>query len=68
MRIDRVKLITEMARRNLKVNDLAELAGVSRMTITAIRGGKSCNQNTARHIARALGVDVAAITENAEPR
>ena len=63
MRIDRVKLITEMARQSLKVNDLAQRAGVSRMTITAIRGGKSCNKNTALHIARALGVDVTEIME-----
>lgn len=66
MRIDRVKLITEMARQNVKVKDLATKAGVSRMTITAIRGGKSCNQNTALHVARALGVDVAEIMEEAK--
>lgn len=66
MRIDRVKLITEMARRDLKVTELAELAGVSRMTVTAIRGGKSCSQNSALHIARALGVDVTEIMEEAK--
>lgn len=66
MRIDRVKLIAEMARQNLKVQELAELAGVSRMTITAIRGGKSCNKNSALHIARALGVDVTEIMEEAK--
>lgn len=31
MRVDRIKLIAEMARRDLKVNELAKLAGVSRM-------------------------------------
>lgn len=63
MRIDRVKLIAEMARRDLKVNELAELAGVSRVTITALRGGKSCSKNSALHVARALGVDVTEIME-----
>lgn len=63
MRIDRVKLITEMARRDLKVQELAEKAGISRMTVTAVRGGKSCSANTAGHIARALGVDVTEILQ-----
>lgn len=66
MRIDRVKLITEMARQNLKVKQLADLAGVSRMTITAVRSGKSCNSNSALRIARALGVDMAEIAEEAK--
>lgn len=63
MRIDRVKLISEMARQDLKVKELAELAGLSRLTVTAVRGGKSCSQNTALSIARALSVDVAEIME-----
>lgn len=65
MRIDRVKLIAEMARQNMQVNALAEKAGVSRVTVTAMRGGKSCNKNSVLHIARALGVDVAELTEEA---
>lgn len=63
MRVDRVKLIAEMARQNIRVNDLAEKAGISRVTITAMRGGKSCNKNSALHIARALGLDVVDIIE-----
>lgn len=63
MRIDRVKLIAEMARRDLKVNELAELAGVSRVTITSMRGGKSCSKNSVLHVARALGVDVTELME-----
>ena len=63
MRIDRVKLISEMARQDLKVKELAELAGLSRLTVTAVRGGKSCSQNTALSIARALGIDVTEIIE-----
>lgn len=66
MRIDRIKLIAEMARKNLKVKDLARLAGISRMTVTAVRGGKSCTSSTAAHIARALGVDVTEIMEEAK--
>ena len=41
MRVDRVKLIAEMARQNIHIKELAEKALVSRVTITAMRGGKS---------------------------
>jgi lambda repressor-like predicted transcriptional regulator len=58
MRIDRVKLIAEMARQEITVNELAKKACVSQVTITAARGGKSCSRNSALHIARGLGVDV----------
>lgn len=66
MRIDRIKLISEMARQDLRGADLAARAGVSKVTITAIRGGKSCARNTALRIARALGVDVTEIMEEAK--
>lgn len=63
MRIDRVKLISEMARQDLTVKALAEKALVSRMMVSAMRCGKSVNDNSARHVARALGVDVAELLE-----
>lgn len=63
MRIDRVKLIAEMARQNVTSKELAEKAFVSRVTVSAMRCGKSVNENRARHVARALGVDVADLLE-----
>lgn len=65
MRVDRLKIIVEMARRGLRGVELAQLAGVSRATITAIRGGKSCSRESAERIAKALGVDVTEIMEDA---
>lgn len=59
MRIDRIKLIATMARKDLTVKALAEKALVSRMTISAMRCGKSVNENSARRVAQALDVDVA---------
>ena len=56
MRIDRVKLIAEMARQDVGVADLSQRATVSRATITALRGGKSCNANSVRRVASALGM------------
>ena len=61
MRIDRVKLIAEMARQEISCIRLAEKAGLGRVTITATRSGKSCSPATAVKIAKALGVPVESI-------
>lgn len=66
MRIDRVKLIAEMARQDMRVQDLSEKATVSRATVTALRGGKSCNANSVRRIAAALGIPVESLLESDE--
>lgn len=66
MRIDRVKLISEMARQDMTVKALAEKAIVSCMTVSAMRCGKSVNENSARRVAQALGVDVADLLETKE--
>lgn len=58
VRIDRVALIAEMARRDISCNRLVELSGVSRVTITAVRNGKSCSQETAEKLAAVLGRDI----------
>ena len=65
LRIDRVKLIAEMARQDVTNIQLAAKSGVSRVTVTAVRCGKSCSQESAERIARALGVDVTEIMEDA---
>ena len=58
VRIDRVALISEMARRDINCNRLVELSGVSRVTVTAVRNGKSCSRETAEKLARVLGRDI----------
>jgi len=63
MRVDRIKLVTELAKRYMTQKRLAELSGVSRQTITYIRGGKSCSDEVGQKIAKALGVDIAKIME-----
>ncbi len=62
MRIDRVKLVTEMAKRDMTQACLADLAGTSRATINYIRAGKSCTDEVGQKIAKALGVDINALT------
>lgn len=64
MRIDRVKLIAEMARQDINVNQLSELACVSRCTVSAMRGGKSCTENSVKRVAAALGVSVDDLKED----
>lgn len=63
MRIDRVKMITEMARRDLTANRLAEKAGISRVTVSSIKRGATCADDTAIKIAKALDVPVSEIVE-----
>ena len=39
-------------------NGLAELAGVSRGTVTAVKSGKSCSAQTANKLAAILGHEI----------
>lgn len=66
MRIDRVKLISEMARRDMTVIKLAQLAGVSRLTVSSVKRGASCSSGTVFKIAKALNVDPADLLETTE--
>lgn len=56
MRIDRIKLVTEMARQDMTQLRLAELSGVSRTTLSGIQNGRSCSSRSAVKIADALEV------------
>ena len=63
MRIDRIKLVAELARRDMTQSNLAELAGVSRAPINYSKGGKSCSDEVGEKIAGALGVPVDELIE-----
>lgn len=63
MRIDRIKIISEMARQNIKVNDLAKKANICKSTVSGVRNGKSCTDVVGKAIAQALGVDVTELLE-----
>lgn len=63
MRINRVKLIAEMARQDMTVNRLTELSGVPRVTITGVRSGKTCSPDTAAKLAKGLNVPITEILE-----
>ena len=56
--MDRMDIITEMAKRHMSCNQLVELSGVSRVTLTAVRSGKSCSKETADKLVAVLGHDI----------
>lgn len=58
MRIDRIKLKTELVKREMMQKDFAELAGLSRGTTSGILNGRACNDETARKIAKALDMSI----------
>ncbi len=60
MRIDRVAFAAALARADINGKQLAELSGVSRVTITAVKSGKSCSKNTADRLAAVLGEEILA--------
>lgn len=64
MRIDRIKLVAELAKRDMTQKRLAELAGISRATVNYIKSGKSCSDEIGNKIAKALDVDVTEILED----
>lgn len=58
MRIDRIKFVVTMTEKNLTQRKLAEMSGVSRVTVSAIKNGKNCSYETAVRLAKALDVDL----------
>ncbi len=67
MRIDRFKLTMELMRQDMTQTQLAEKAGVSRVTVNGIKSGRSCSDEVGKKIAKALGVDVTEIIESTIP-
>ncbi len=55
VRIDRVAFAAALAQKDINCKRLAKLSGVSRCTITSVKTGKSCSENTAEKLAAVLG-------------
>lgn len=64
MRINRIKFITELAKKDMTLKKLSATCGVSPQTLSYIKQGKGCSDKTGISIANALGVDVADILED----
>ena len=63
VKLDRVNLITRLAKRRMKVNECATRANVSRATISGILSGKHCTEYTAANIADVLGCELTELLE-----
>ena len=64
LRIDRVRLITELAKREMKQVELAKQTGISRTTVNNIISGKSCSDEVGKKIADALHIPIEKILED----
>lgn len=62
--VDRVKVITEMARQNLTSEELSQKAGVGRQAVWKMRKGQPVWRTTAGHVASTLGVTVEELKED----
>lgn len=58
VRIDRVAFAAALAQRDINCKQLVDLSGVSRVTVTAVKSGKSCSRDTAEKLAAVLGRDI----------
>lgn len=59
--VDRIKVISEMARQNITGEELAQKAGVGRSAINKMRRGQPVWRTTATHVANGLGVPLESI-------
>lgn len=55
MRVNRIMFVAAQARAELSVGEIAEKAGLSRGTVTAVKNGKSCSRETAKKLVAVLG-------------
>ena len=58
MRLCRIRLVTELAKRNMTSQTLAQISGVSKATISSIKNGRSCSLYTAVKITNALNITI----------
>lgn len=58
MRLDAIKIRTELYKQGMTQKDLVERSGYSRSAISGVCNGRSCQIHTAKAIAKALGVTV----------
>jgi lambda repressor-like predicted transcriptional regulator len=64
MRIDRVKLITELAKRSMTLKKLSQASGVCYSTLSGIKHGRDCKTVTGQMIADTLGIDINELLES----
>lgn len=68
MRIDRIKFAAALAMADISSQELAKRSGLSRVTISSVKTGRSYAKATAQKIASGLGVDISALLANDQSR
>lgn len=63
MRIDRRKLVLAMMDADMNTKQVAERAKVARATVSSVKNGRSCSEQTAIRISEALQVPIEKILE-----
>ena len=63
MRIDRLKFVAELTKQDLTLIELSKRSGVNRVTLSNIKCGKSCREDIAQKVAKALNVKVEELIE-----
>ena len=58
MRIDRIKFVIQLTKQNMTLVELSKLSGVNRVTLSNIKCGKSCREDIASKVAKALNVEL----------
>ena len=58
MRIDRIKFAAALAMADISSQELAKRSGLSRVTISSVKSGRSCSMTTAEKIASGLEIDI----------
>lgn len=66
MKIDSAKLAAELTRKHITQKQLAEKAGIARVTVCNIKCGKTCSNLVGNAIANALGVPLEELLEKGE--
>ena len=62
--VDRIKVISEMARQDLTGEELAQKVGVGRSAVIKMRKGQAVWRTTATHVARAMGMNLEDLKED----
>ena len=63
MKVNRISFVVALTKSGLTGKQLAERSGVARGTISAVKCGKTCSEETVSKLAAGLGVSVSELVE-----
>ena len=58
MRIDRAVFAAALATSDMTIAQLSQMTGISRVTISSVKGGKSCSRRTYEKLLAVLGPQI----------